>query len=314
MTTLSPSPPISRPSAAAVATAPELPGVLKRYASLVKPGILLGNTLSVTGGVMLGTRGRPELPLFPATIVGLGLVVAAACVVNNCIDRDIDKLMVRTRRRVLVTGEVAPEAALAFAAALGSIGLTLLAVVANFLATALAALGFVVYVGAYSLWLKRRSVHATAVGSISGAMPPVVGYCAASGHFDPVAALLLGSFALWQMPHSNAIAILRLEDYVAAGIPVHPAVKGVAATKRQSLYYVAAFAVTALALVVVGAVGSLYAVGVLGLCLTWFGAGALGVASSTNHAWARRMFLCSIVVVSALSVLMAVDATAAGTG
>lgn len=111
----------------------------------------------------------------------------------------------------------------------------LLYVAANALAMMLAVIGFVIYVGVYSLYMKRKSVYGTLIGSLSGAAPPVIGYCAVTGQFDTGALILLLIFSLWQMPHSYAIAIFRFKDYQAANIPVLPVIKGISVTKKP--YY-----------------------------------------------------------------------------
>ena len=195
--------------------------MLKRYLLVTKPGIIFGNLISVVGGFFLSSKGSLELDLFLATLVGVSLVIASGCVFNNYIDRDIDCLMERTRNRVLVQGLIGPRATLGYATGLGIVGVALLYWV-NPLSAALGGLGFVVYVGLYTLWLKRRSVYGTLVGSLSGATPPVIGYCAVSNEFDSGALILLLIFSLWQMPHSYAIAIFRFKDYQAAAIPVLP--------------------------------------------------------------------------------------------
>lgn len=177
---------------------------LKRYLQVTKPGIIFGNLISTVGGFLLATQGRLDWTLLLATVAGLSLVVASGCAINNCIDRDIDARMARTQKRVLVTGDMSPKAALAHGFVLGAAGFATLAIWTNVLALCCALFGFLIYVGVYSLYMKRKSVYGTLVGSLSGAVPPVAGYCAASGRFDSGAAILLLMFCLWQMPHSYA--------------------------------------------------------------------------------------------------------------
>ncbi len=175
-------------------------------------------------------------------------MVASGCVFNNYIDRDIDRKMERTKNRVLVKGLISPEASLVYATLLGIAGFMLLWFGANPLACWLGVMGFVVYVGVYSLYMKRHSVYGTLIGSLSGAAPPVIGYCAVTGDFDSGAAILLAIFSLWQMPHSYAIAIFRFKDYQAANIPVLPVVKGISVAKNHITLYIVAFAVATLML------------------------------------------------------------------
>lgn len=140
---------------------------LKHFIQITKPGIIFGNVLSVAGGFFLASKGHVDLAIFLAAMIGTSLVVASGCVFNNCIDRDIDIKMERTKNRALVQGLIPVQLALAFATVLGVAGVALLYWVANPLAALFAVIGFVIYVGLYSLYLKRKSVHGTLVGSLS---------------------------------------------------------------------------------------------------------------------------------------------------
>ena len=199
--------------------------MLRNYYQVTKPGIIFANMISATGGYFLASKGDVDISL-PMTIAGISLVIASGCVLNNYLDRDLDRRMARTCNRVLARGLMSPTAAGCYALALGVGGMALLALTTNILCVAILFAGFLVYVGIYSLYLKRHSIHAPLVGSLAGATPPVAGYCAASGQFDMGALILFSIFALWQMPHFYAIAIYRLDDYAAAGIPVFPLQRG----------------------------------------------------------------------------------------
>ena len=281
---------------------------LKRYLLVTKPGIIFGNLIAAVGGFLLAAQGRVDPLLLLATITGLSLVVASGCSLNNCIDRDIDARMARTRKRVLVTGVMTVKAALAHGIVLGLAGFSLLWFKTNALTFACALFGFVIYVGVYSLYMKRHSVYGTLVGSLSGAVPPVAGYCAASGRFDMGAVILLVMFCLWQMPHSYAIAIFRLQDYMDAGIPVLPAVKGIQQAKRQIVLYIMAFTVATVMLVFGGYVGYGYLAVACATSLWWLKMALTGYKVCTDErSWARGVFVFSIVTITALSVMMAVD-------
>jgi len=141
--------------------------MIKQYLQVTKPGIIFGNLISVVGGFLLASKGSIDYPLFIATLLGVSLVVASGCVFNNYIDRDIDKKMERTKNRVLVQGLMQPKVSLVYATALGIVGFALLYIGANPLAMWLAVMGFVVYVGVYSLYMKRNSVYGTLIGSLS---------------------------------------------------------------------------------------------------------------------------------------------------
>jgi heme o synthase len=279
----------------------------KRYLLVVKPGIIFGNLIATVGGFLLASQGRPDWALLGATVLGVALVVASGCAINNCIDRDIDACMARTKTRVLVTGAMSVRAALTHGLVLGVAGFACLAWWTPALAVAWVAFGFIIYVGVYSLWTKRSSVYGTVVGSLSGAVPPVAGYCAAAGHWDNGALILLVMFCLWQMPHSYAIAIFRFADYKRAGIPVLPVVRGISAAKRQIVLYILAFFVATIMLVVGGYAGYGYLAVACATSAWWLKMALGGRRAPDDIAWARQVFIFSIITITALCITMAVD-------
>ncbi|MBW8184568.1 heme o synthase [Shewanella nanhaiensis] len=281
---------------------------LKGYVQAVKPGIIMGNLISVAGGFLLAAKGNVDLTLMSMTIVGLSLVVASGCGLNNCIDRDIDAKMQRTRKRVTVTGEISIYSVLLFSVALGVAGFSLLAIFTNKIALIFAGLGYLVYVGIYSLYMKRHSVYGTLVGSFSGAVPPVVGYCAVTGEIDIGAGILLLMFSLWQMPHSYAIAIFRYKDYAAANIPVLPVAEGMTKAKLHIILYIAVFALVSALLPLAGYTGIAFMAVTCATSLWWLGIALKGYRRDINlNQWARQVFGGSIVTITALSIAMAMD-------
>ncbi|ATA19008.1 protoheme IX farnesyltransferase [Gibbsiella quercinecans] len=284
--------------------------MIKQYLQVTKPGIIFGNLISVVGGFLLASKGSIDYPLFLATLVGVSLVVASGCVFNNYIDRDIDKKMERTKNRVLVKGLIAPSASLVYATVLGIAGFILLYTAANPLAMWLAVMGFVVYVGLYSLYMKRHSVYGTLIGSLSGAAPPVIGYCAVTNEFDAGALILLAIFSLWQMPHSYAIAIFRFKDYQAANIPVLPVVKGISVAKNHITVYILAFMIATLMLALSGYAGYKYLIVAAAVSVWWLGMALRGYKAENDSIWARKLFVFSIVAITSLSVMMSIDFSA----
>ncbi|WJY17275.1 heme o synthase [Pectobacteriaceae bacterium CE90] len=285
--------------------------MIKQYLQVTKPGIIFGNLISVIGGFLLAAKGVIDYPLFAATLIGVSLVVASGCVFNNVIDRDIDKKMERTKNRVLVKGLIPLKVTLVYASLLGIAGFALLYIAANPLAMWLAVMGFVVYVGVYSLYMKRHSVYGTLVGSLSGAAPPVIGYCAVSNQFDAGAFILLLIFSLWQMPHSYAIAIFRFKDYQAANIPVLPVVKGISVAKNHITLYILAFMIATLMLSIGGYAGYKYLIVAAAVSVWWLGMALSGYKTLTDdRVWARKLFVFSIVAITSLSIMMSVDSIA----
>lgn len=280
--------------------------MIKTYYLLTKPGIILGNLITTVSGFALASRGHPDGWLFLATLVGLGCVIASACVFNNYIDRDLDRKMARTKHRALAQGLISGQSAIYFAIILGSIGFTTLILYTNLLSVFVAAIGFIIYVGLYSFW-KSRTSYATIVGSISGAIPPVVGYCAVSHQFDVGAALLFMILVLWQMPHFYSIAMYRLADYSAASIPVLPKERGNYVTKVHMLLYIIAFMIATLMLIGFGYTGYAYLITAVVLGLAWLYLCIQGFKSSDDQLWARNMFRLSLVIITLLSIMISID-------
>jgi protoheme IX farnesyltransferase len=280
--------------------------MIRTYYLLTKPGIIMGNLITTVSGFALASRGHFDVWLFLATLSGLGCVIGSACVFNNYIDRDLDKMMVRTRQRALVQGIISGRSAILFAAFLGILGFSLLAFYTNHLAVLIAFIGFLIYVVLYSFW-KTQTSYATAIGSIAGAIPPVVGYCAVSHQFDMGAALLFMILVFWQMPHFFSIAMYRLQEYSAASIPVMPIKKGVHATKVRMLIYVILFMISTLLLIGFGYTGSAYFVTASLLGIAWLWLTIKGFRSANDALWARQMFRLSLVIITLLCVMISID-------
>lgn len=283
--------------------------MIKHYLQVVKPGIILGNMISAAGGFFLASRGEVDAGLMFSAITGTSLVVASACVCNNCVDRNLDRKMVRTRTRALARGSMSPKTAGLYASLLGLGGAGLLWTHTNLLCLAIVLAGFTIYVGVYSLVLKPTSVHSTWIGSLAGATPPLAGYCAVTGRLDPGALMLLLIFCLWQIPHSYAIALFRVDDYTAAAIPILPVRKGVAAAQKHIVGHIVAFMAAAPMLTVGGYAGYSYLVVAVASGLLWLLMALSGQKSSDHRIWARKLFVFSIAALFALSVMMSIDAT-----
>jgi protoheme IX farnesyltransferase len=284
-----------------------MPEVIKKYLLVTKPGIIFGNLISVAGGFFLASKGRIDFVLLLSTLIGMSLVVASGCVFNNCIDRNMDRKMTRTHNRVIANGLMSPGAAVLYGALLCTTGTSLLAATTNMLCLLIVLTGFGIYVGAYSLYLKPRSVYGTLIGSLAGAAPPLAGYCAVSNSFDMGALILLSIFSLWQMPHSYAIAIFRYKDYAAATIPVLPVRRGMAATKKHVVGYMLGFVAATLMLTFGGYTGYSYLAVAAALGLSWLYMAWSGYKTSDDRVWAKKLFVSSILTITVLSVMMSID-------
>lgn len=282
--------------------------MIKNYYALTKPGIIYGNGVATAAGFALASHAHFDTVLFIATLVGISFIIASGCVFNNYIDRDIDALMERTKKRALVTGAISPTRALIFASTLGFLGAFNLAVFTNLLTLFLAVIGLFFYVVVYSMWSKRHTIHATLIGAISGAVPPVVGYCAVSNSFDTGAQILFLILAAWQIPHALAIAIYRYQDYASASVPVLPVAKGMNITKTIMTLYVAAYVLAIMSLWLFG-YASLWLAIALGLLgVSWLAYSVAGFWTQDDSKWGRKMFRYSLISLLSFCVAVAVDA------
>ncbi|MDB5186826.1 MAG: protoheme farnesyltransferase [Candidatus Saccharibacteria bacterium] len=279
---------------------------IRRYYSLTKPGVLYGNALTVAAGYFLAAQGNIDIALFIAVFIGSSMIIASACVINNYLDQDIDAIMDRTKKRVLVSGEVKGYRAVIFSIILGLVGVAILMLYTNTLVVILGLIGFVTYVVFYGMLSKRLSIHGTLVGSISGAIPIIAGYCAASGTIDIGAVLVFIILFAWQFPEFYSIAIYRSKEYKAAHIPVLPVIKGVRRTKIEILLYMAVFVVSTLLLTFFSYVGYTYFVIMASLGLYWLWLSIKGFSATDDDAWARRVFRFSMIIILALCIMLSI--------
>ena len=217
---------------------PVAAGVWRDYVTLTKPRVL--SLLLLTGlcGAAVGAHGRPSAALIVTTFVGLALACGGAAALNHVMDRDIDKLMgPRTAKRPVAAGRLTPPRALEFGLALSAASFTLLASTANVLTAVLALVGNLFYVVVYTGYLKRRGPQNIVLGGVAGAVPPLVGYAAATGSVAVPALWLFAIVCLWTPPHFWALALLLREHYERAEVPMLPVVRGERETTRQILLY-----------------------------------------------------------------------------
>ena len=208
------------------------------YVTLVKPRIMSLLLITGAGGMFVGARGVPDGWLFLAAMAGLALACGGASALNHVLDADIDRLMgKRTEKRPVAAGRVAPSRALEFGLTLSALSFVLLASTVNVLTATLALVGNLFYVVVYTRWLKRSTPQNIVIGGAAGAVPPLVGYAAASGNLGLPALWLFLIVFLWTPPHFWALALLIKENYAAAKVPMLPVVKGDEETTRQIVLY-----------------------------------------------------------------------------
>ncbi len=276
------------------------------YYLITKPGIIFGNLVTVAAGFLLASQGHLNIWLFLATLLGIAFIIGSACVFNNYIDREVDRNMERTKQRPIATGLIPIRNALFFATLLGVIGGAILFAFTNLLTALVAAIGFFVYVILYSLW-KRHTIYSTAIGSVAGAVPPVIGYTAVSGQMDAGAWILFAMMILWQMPHFFSVAIYHLQDYTAAQIPVLPVIKGLFRTKVHMVLYIIGFIAAAILLTLYDYTGYHYLAITTLLGMIWLVLCLQGFRTNDNHRWACQMFRLSLIMVMAFCLAIPFD-------
>ena len=208
------------------------------YLTLTKPRIMTLLLLTGAAGMFVGAQGVPPVGLFGITMLGLALACGGASALNHVLDRDIDALMgSRTEKRPVATGRVSPEQALEFGIVLSAASFALLASAVNVLTAVLALVGNLFYVLVYTRWLKRTTPQNIVIGGAAGAVPPLVGYAAATGSLALPALWLFLIVFLWTPPHFWALALMIKNAYAAAGVPMLPVVRGDRETARQIVLY-----------------------------------------------------------------------------
>lgn len=281
--------------------------MLKDYLRLTKPGVMLGNLITTVAGFLFAANGDINWKLFLATNVGTGLVISSACVLNNLLDQDIDAKMERTKTRPLITGEANGRIAALFGSTIGLLGLAILVAWTNWWVVGVGLFGFTTYVWLYGAVGKRKSVHGTLIGSLSGAVPILAGYMAVNPGLDAGGIILFLVLFFWQMPEFYSIAIYRLKEYRSAGIPVISVVKGIDHTKKAILVYTALFVISTIALSIYDSSSKIYTVVMGSLGVYWIWLGIIGLSATDVNMWARRMFRFSLIILLVFCFMISVD-------
>jgi len=282
-------------------------GAWRDYVTLTKPRIMSLLLLTGACGMFVGAEGVPPLGDFTAMLVGLALACGGASALNHVLDRDIDKLMgQRTRSRPVATGRIAPERALEFGLALSAFSFVLLGSLTNVLTAVLALVGNLFYVLVYTRWLKRSTPQNIVIGGAAGAVPPLVGWAAATGDLTLPALALFAIVFFWTPPHFWALALLIRRDYEAARIPMLPVVRGERETVKQILLYTLVLIAVTLVPFAIGLSGVPYlaAALVLGGIFLWL---ALRLRSDLVPRQAAVLFHYSLAYLALLFVALAVD-------
>ena len=275
------------------------------YLTLTKPRIMTLLLLTGAAGMFVGAQGVPPVDLFAVTMLGLALACGGASALNHVLDRDIDKLMgSRTEQRPVASGRVTPAQALEFGIVLSAVSFALLASAVNVLTAVLALVGNLFYVLVYTRWLKRSTPQNIVIGGAAGAVPPLVGYAAATDTLALPALWLFLIVFLWTPPHFWALALMIKNAYAAAGVPMLPVVRGDRETARQIVLY--SLALVAFTVVVGIWLGPLYTSAALVLGAV-FVALALLLRRDLSRARAKVLFHYSLLYLALLFTAAALD-------
>ena len=285
--------------------APKPVGGWRDYVSLAKPGIVRMCLITTAGG--LGLAGADATwSIWLSALVGSALAVASANAFNMIWERRSDQKMMRTRNRPIASGRMSAATACAFAGAVGAAGLMILWAGTNELTAVLALFALASYVLVYTP-LKFHTPLALVIGAVPGAVPPLLGWTAATNALDMPGLVLFGILLTWQMPHFLAIAMFQQEDYARAGIKVVPLVRGDLVAKIQAIAWAALLLPISLMLTPLGVTGALYlaVAAVLGVgFLVW---AISGLWADANHKWARGFFFASLIYLPVLTLAIVLD-------
>ena len=242
------------------------------YLEITKPKVVVLLTFTATAGMLLAAETFPPWTVLVFGSAGIALVSAAAAALNQVVDQRIDAVMARTRNRPLPRGQLETAQAVAFAALLAAAGMWLLVAFTNVLCAILTFASLLGYAVIYTMFLKRATPQNIVIGGASGAAPPLLGWIAVSGQFEPGAAILFAIVFVWTPPHFWALAIHRRDDYAAIDMPMLPVTHGVELTRLHILLYTVLLFVFGLLPYLVGMSGLLYLAGavVLGARFLWW--------------------------------------------
>jgi len=276
------------------------------YLELTKPRITTLVVFTTAVGLWLAPAlPSPQIALL--TLVGTALVVAAANVLNMYLERDTDALMPRTMRRPLPSGRVEPQDALLFGLLLGAVSVPLLTFGAGPIPGLLAATALVSYALVYTP-LKRRTAASLLVGAVAGALPPLIGWTAATGRVDLPGVLLFAVLFLWQVPHFLAITLLRRREYARAGLVVQAnEPSGDREARRNIVVYTAALIAVSLMFIPLGVGGTAYLIAAVASGALFLGLGVRGLSAGRSERWARHEFLGSLAYLTILLAVLLLD-------
>lgn len=275
------------------------------YTMLLKPRILSLVVMTGLVGTLMAPGGGDAITGL-ISVLCIAIAAGSAGAINMWYDRDIDMVMRRTQHRPIPSGRVDPRVALGYGLFLGIGSVWAMAAYVSYVAAALLIFSIFYYVVIYTMWLKRRTPQNIVIGGAAGAFPPMIGWVAVTGTFDPGAIALFMIIFLWTPPHSWALALFRKDDYANASVPMLPVVAGIRETKKQMLIYTVLMIASTLVPVALGISGALYAVIAIGLNIRfWMLNWKVWKAEGDKHS--KQLFLYSILYLFLIFLAMVAD-------
>ncbi|WMY97490.1 MAG: heme o synthase [Arsenophonus sp.] len=277
--------------------------LISSYIEIIKPRIVFGNLISLIAGFFVALKGEISYSLLVNVLLGVFFITASASIFNNYFDRNIDSLMKRTKNRVLVTKEINTNFALIYGILLFLIGFIWLLLKTNKLVLFFTLFGFIFYALIYT-YTKRVTSYSILIGSLSGAVLPLIGYCALSSALNLEIIILFFIFILWQMPHSYCIILLHLNDYRSAKIPVLPLIKSIYITKIHIFIYIFFFIILKFFYFFKYIKHHFFFIHNF-LDILWFFLSIIGFKDNLNEKiWSRSIFIFSIIIIMLTNIII----------
>ncbi|MFC7443031.1 heme o synthase [Laceyella putida] len=278
------------------------------YLALTKPRIAIFMIFTAICAVIVAKGGLPDVWTMAEVAIGLALSAGGAAAINMWYDHDIDKIMERTMGRPLPSGQLRPQSALLFGIGLELLSMIWFSVVVNGLTSMLSLAVFLYYTVIYTIWLKRKTPQNIVIGGGAGAIPPMIGWAAVTGDLGWPAVIMFAIIFFWTPPHFWPLVIVKNDDYVRAGVPMMPVVRGQRKTKRDCMVYTVVLLLTSIGLYFTGAVGGFYLTAAIlsGLAFLYFQI-RMWYEQDDRTVWAKRTFFASLVYLPVLFTFMVID-------
>ncbi|CAL4322888.1 heme o synthase [Buchnera aphidicola] len=278
--------------------------MIKSYINLIKPGIVFANIFSLLGGFYFSSSYKYNIYYLLIVVCATICVISSSCIFNNIIDIDIDKNMSRTKNRVLVQSKKYLLHIKFFGIFLFLLSIFIFLNYVNFLSCVISCFAFFIYVIVYSYYMKRVSMYSVIIGSISGAIPPVIGYCSITNAIDLKVFFLFLIFIIWQIPHSYSIFIFRNHDYYDACLPTIVYIKGVSRTLKEIIFYIFLFCIFSYLFFFLSYISFLCFLFIFSLGLVWLFIACMQYFFLYNLHLSRLLFYWSIIVIMSLNFVL----------